>query len=183
MGTSLISYQSNENKVHLTKFLFRSFTCLCTRQHSLWITVELHISGAHHGEAVAREGGHYAPVRRVLGSELLSLRMHRRRGRSRLLRCAVVEYQAPSVAVWLQLCARTGLASGYSRHPVMQGSPPAHRTPRPCLRSTSQIWHGTLFPHGAMTSRSNRLLGPETRPCVQSESPSYSRQRVIVTPA
>ena len=27
MGTSLISYQSNDNKVHVTKFLFRSFTC------------------------------------------------------------------------------------------------------------------------------------------------------------
>ena len=72
---------------------------LCTRQHWLRITVELHISGARHGEAVAREGGCYAPVRRVLGSEPLSLRTHRRRGRSRPLRSAVVEYQAPSVAV------------------------------------------------------------------------------------
>ena len=44
---------------------------LCTRQHWLWITVELHISGARHEEAVAREGGRYAPVRRVLGSEPL----------------------------------------------------------------------------------------------------------------
>ena len=43
---------------------------LCTRQHYLWITVELHISGARHGKAVAREGGRYAPVRRVLGSEV-----------------------------------------------------------------------------------------------------------------
>ena len=50
-------------------------------------------------EAVAREGGRYAPVRRVLGSEPLSLRTHRHRGRSRPLRSAVVEYQAPSVAV------------------------------------------------------------------------------------
>ena len=65
----------------------------------LWITVELHISGARHEEAVAREGGRYAPVHRVLGSELLSLRTHRHRGRSRPLRSAVVEYQAPSVAV------------------------------------------------------------------------------------
>ena len=74
---------------------------LCTRQHWLWITVELHISGARHGEAVAREGGRYvyAPVRRVSGSEPLGLRTHRRRGRSRPLRSAVVEYQAPSVAV------------------------------------------------------------------------------------
>ena len=55
---------------------------LCTRQHWLWITVELHKIGARHGEAVAREGGRYAPVRRVLGSEPLSLRTHRRRGRS-----------------------------------------------------------------------------------------------------
>ena len=36
---------------------------LCTRQHWLWITVELHITGARHGEAVAREGGRYAHVR------------------------------------------------------------------------------------------------------------------------
>ena len=55
----------------------------------------------------------------------------------------------------------------------MQGSPPAHRTPRPCLRTSGLSWHGTLVPQGAMTSRSNRLLGPETRPCVQSESHSY----------
>ena len=55
-------------------------------------------SGARHGEAVAREEGRYAPVRRVLGSEPLSLRTHRHRGRSRPLRSAVVEYQAPSVA-------------------------------------------------------------------------------------
>ena len=72
---------------------------LCTRQHWLWITVELPISGARHEEAVAREGGRYAPVRRVLGSEPLSLRTHRHRGRSRPLRSAVIEYQAPSVAV------------------------------------------------------------------------------------
>ena len=72
---------------------------LCTRQHWLWITAELHISGARYGEAVAREGGCYASVRRVLGSEPLSLRTHRHRGRSRPLRSAVVEYQAPSVAV------------------------------------------------------------------------------------
>ena len=72
---------------------------LCTRQHWLWITVELHVSGARNEEAVAREGGRYAPVRGVLGSEPLSLRTHRHRGRSRPLRSAVVEYQAPSVAV------------------------------------------------------------------------------------
>ena len=56
-------------------------------------------SGARHGEAVAQEGGRYAPVHRVLGSEPLSLRTHRHRGRSRPLRSAVVEDQAPSVAV------------------------------------------------------------------------------------
>ena len=100
----------------------------CTRQHWLWITVKLHISGARLGEAVAREGGRYAPVRRVSGSEPLSLKTHRHRGWSRPLRSAVVEYQAPSIAVWLQLCARTGHASGYSRHTVMHVSPPAHRT-------------------------------------------------------
>ena len=72
---------------------------LCTRQHWLWITVELHNAGARHEEALAREGGRYAPVRRVLGLEPLSLRTHRHRGRSRPLRSAVIEYQAPSVAV------------------------------------------------------------------------------------
>ena len=36
---------------------------LYTRQHWLRITVELHIFGARHGEAVAREGCRYAPVR------------------------------------------------------------------------------------------------------------------------
>ena len=71
---------------------------LCTRQHWLWITVELHISTAGHEKAVAQEGGRYAPVRRILGSEPLSLRTHRHRGRSQPLRSAVVEYQAPSVA-------------------------------------------------------------------------------------
>ena len=56
-------------------------------------------SDARHEEAVAREEGRYAPVRRVLGSEPLSLRTHIHRGRSRPLRSAVVEYQAPTVAV------------------------------------------------------------------------------------
>ena len=55
--------------------------------------------GPRHGEAVAREGGRYAAVRRVSGSEPLSLITHRHRGRSRPLRSAVVEKQAPSVAV------------------------------------------------------------------------------------
>ena len=72
---------------------------LCPRQHWLWVTVEPHISGTRQEEAVAREGGRYAPIRRVLGSEPLSLRTHRHRGRSRPLRSAVVEKQAPSVAV------------------------------------------------------------------------------------
>ena len=72
---------------------------LCTRQHWLWITVELHISGARNEKAVAREGGRYAPVCRVSSSVPLGLRTHRRRGRSRPLRSAVVKYQAPSVAV------------------------------------------------------------------------------------
>ena len=72
---------------------------LCTRQHWLWITVELHIFDARHEEAVAQEGGRYAPVRRVLGLEPLNLGTHRHRGRSRPLRSAVVEYQTPSVAV------------------------------------------------------------------------------------
>ena len=71
-------------------------TYLCTR---LWVTVEPQISGTRHEEAVAREEGRYFPVRRILGSEPLSLRTHRHRGRSRPLRSAVVEDQAPSVAV------------------------------------------------------------------------------------
>ena len=71
----------------------------CTPHHWLWITVKLHISGAHHEEADAREGGHYSPVHQVSGSEPGSLRTHRHCGRSRPLRSAVVEYQAPSVAV------------------------------------------------------------------------------------
>ena len=72
---------------------------LCTRQHWLCITVELHISGTRHEEAVAREGGRYAHVRRVSGPEPLGLRTHRRRGRSRPLRSTFVKYQAPSVAI------------------------------------------------------------------------------------
>ena len=72
---------------------------LCPWQHWLWVTVEPHITGTRHEEAVARKGGRYAPLRRVSGSEPLSLRTHRHRGRSRPLRSAVVEYQAPSVAV------------------------------------------------------------------------------------
>ena len=52
-----------------------------------------------HEEAVARERSRYASERRVLSSEPLSLRTHRHRGRSRPLRSAVVEKQAPSVAV------------------------------------------------------------------------------------
>ena len=47
-------------------------------------------SGERHEEAVAREGGRYAPVRRVSGSEPLGLRTHRRCGRSRPLRSTVV---------------------------------------------------------------------------------------------
>ena len=71
---------------------------LCTRQHWLWVTVEPHISSARHEEAVAREGGRYAPVRRVSGSEPLSLRTHRYRGRSRPLRSAVVKNHAGSIS-------------------------------------------------------------------------------------
>ena len=54
---------------------------------------------ARHEEADAREGGRYTHVHRVSGSEPLSLRTHRHHGLSRRLRSAVVEYQAPSVAV------------------------------------------------------------------------------------
>ena len=50
------------------------------------------ITGASHWEAVARKGGRYAPVHWVSGSEPLSLRTHRHRGRSRPLGSAVVEY-------------------------------------------------------------------------------------------
>ena len=42
-----------------------------------------------------------------------------------------------------------------------------------CLRTTGQNWHGTLYPQGAMTSRSNRLLG-------RKRVRAYN-QRVIVT--
>ena len=56
-------------------------------------------SGTRHEEAVDREGGCYAPVRRVSGSKPLSLRTHRHRGRSWPLRSAVVEDQALLVAV------------------------------------------------------------------------------------
>ena len=56
---------------------------------------------ARHEEADALEGGRYTPVHRISGSEPLSLRTHGHRGRSGPLRSAVVEYQAPSVAVRL----------------------------------------------------------------------------------
>ena len=114
---------------------------LCTRQDWLWITVELHISDARHGEAVAREGGCYAKVRRVSGSKTLSLRTHRRRGRSRPLRSAAVEYVPGSISSGLTptLHEDWSYASECSRRPVMHGSSPAHRTPRPCLRTTGQI--------------------------------------------
>ena len=49
-------------------------------------------SGVRHEEADAWEGVRYAAVRRVSGSEPLSLRTHRHHGRSRPLRSAVVEY-------------------------------------------------------------------------------------------
>ena len=52
------------------------------------------------GEADAWGGSRHAPVHRVSGSEPRGLRtQHRCSGRSRPLRSAVVEYQAPSVAV------------------------------------------------------------------------------------
>ena len=70
----------------------------CTPHHWLWITVELHITGARHEEADARERGRYSPVHRVSGSEPRSLRTHRHCGRSRPLSSAVVEYQAPSAS-------------------------------------------------------------------------------------
>ena len=123
---------------------------LCTRQHWLWITVELHISGARHREAVAREGGRYAPVHRVSGSEPLSPRTHRHRGRSRPLRSAVVEYQAPCGLTptlredWA--CKRTLETPCHAR------IAPVHRTQRPCFRITGLSWHGTLVPQGAITS-------------------------------
>ena len=72
---------------------------LCPRQPWLWVTVEPRISGTLHEEAVAREGGLLSPCTPSLGLEPLSLRTHRHHGRSRPLRSAVVEDQAPSVAV------------------------------------------------------------------------------------
>ena len=50
-------------------------------------------------EADAREGVATLYAHRVLGSEPLRLRTHRHSSRSRPLKSAVVEYQAPSVAV------------------------------------------------------------------------------------
>ena len=85
---------------------------LCTRQHWLWVTVEPHISGTRHEEAVAREGGRYAPVRRVLGSEPLSFRTHRHSGRSRPLKSAVVEKQAPSLASDSNFARGLGMQAG-----------------------------------------------------------------------
>ena len=81
--------------------VFNRGLAYCVFMHPATLAVDngraLHI-GARHGEAVAREGCRYAPVRRVSGSEPPGLRTHRRRGRPRPLRSAVVEYQAPSVA-------------------------------------------------------------------------------------
>ena len=49
--------------------------------------------------------------------------------------------------------------------------PPAHRTP--CTATSLDHWfkltRDTVPAGGYMTSRSNRLLGPETRPCVQQK--------------
>ena len=111
---------------------------LCTRQHWLWVTVEPHITSARHEEVVAREGGRYAPVRRVSGSEPLSLRKQWTSWSvtpAQECRCRV----PGSISSGLTPTLREDWAcSGHSRHPVMQGSPPAHGTPRPYLRTTSQ---------------------------------------------
>ena len=135
---------------------------LCTRQHWLWVTVEPHISSARHEEAVAREGGRYAPVRRVSGSEPLSLRTHRHRGRSRPLRSAVVKNHAGSISSGLTPTLREDWS--FRR---------ALETPCHARIATSPWPHGHVsgplvkIKMDTIDSRSNRLLGPETRPCVQ----------------
>ena len=129
-------------------------------------------------------GGRYASVRRVSGSEPLSLRTHRRRGRSRPLRSAVVEYQTPSCSSGLTPTLR----EDWSCKRALET--PCHAriatSPQDPTAMSPDHWSNLTWDTvsaGAMTSRSNRLLGPVTRPCVQSESHRYSRhnQRVIVT--
>ena len=57
------------------------------------------LSSARHKAADAWGRGRHTLVHRVSGSKPRGLRTHRRSGRSRPLRSAVVENQAPSVAV------------------------------------------------------------------------------------
>ena len=99
---------------------------LCTRQHWLWITVELHIP--------ARATG-----RLLLGREVATLLYGEFWASWSVTAAQECRCRVPGSISSGLTCSRTGLASGHSRHPVMQGSLPAHRTPRPCLRTTSQI--------------------------------------------
>ena len=71
-----------------------------TQQYQPRITVELrNYQRVLRGGGCLGGGGRNSPVHQVLGSERLRLRTHRLCGRSRPLKSAVVEYQAPSVAV------------------------------------------------------------------------------------
>ena len=132
------------------------------------------ITSARHEEASVSGRGRHSPVHRVSGSELRRLRTHRLSGRARPLRSTVVKYQAPSVAVGHQLCARTGQISGHSRHPVMLGLPPAHMIPRTMsLGQRSQMWYGTPISLSNYLSRSKDWL----------DNTTVRLKRVSVTPA
>ena len=50
-------------------------------ENKLHSKLHLFTHGTRHGEAVAREGGCYTPIRQVSDSEPLGLRTHRHRGR------------------------------------------------------------------------------------------------------
>ena len=76
-------------------------------RYSYWLYTDisrLRITSARHEGAAASGGGggegRHSPVHRVSGSEPRRLRTHRLSGRSRPPRSTVVEYQAPSIAVW-----------------------------------------------------------------------------------
>ena len=69
---------------------------LCTLHRLVTDNGRTPLASVRHEEADAWERGRHTPVRWVSGSEARGLRTHRRSGRSRPLRSAVVEKQAPS---------------------------------------------------------------------------------------